>query len=137
MVPNRLALNELVSDLNVEDACIIVEGKRDVAALASLGIPRERIVATAQKRYCDLEGCIGDGHKKLIPLFDNDRTGERRMDSFKRYFSGTGYRIDESFYKRVRDAGLVCVEDIEDVLNAGPSRKQFSVLYDRDALKVR
>ncbi len=116
MVPNKLALERIIEDLAADEGCIIVEGKRDASALVSLGIAKERVVTTAQTRYCDLEPKIPNGYKKLIPIFDNDRTGANRLASFLAYFYANGLPIDASYFKRVRGSGLVCLEDIDNLL---------------------
>ncbi len=116
MVPNYAALRALLHDLGGErEARILVEGKRDIAALSGLGIPKERIVQTAQMNYSQLEKTLPK-ETKLIPLFDNDRTGLLRLKRFIGYFSANGFSIDYSYSARCRTAGLTCLEDIGDLL---------------------
>ncbi len=117
MIPNVAALEDIIKDLCQEDACIIVEGKRDVSALAYLGIPKGRILEAAQITYSTLEGRIRQKeYQKLVPLFDNDRTGEDRMAGFMSYFSGGDMTIDESYSRRTKRAGLACIEELDNIL---------------------
>ncbi len=116
MIPNKAALENVITDLSSDDGCIIVEGKRDISALVALGIAKDRILQTAQIRYCDLEAKMRSGYKKLIPLFDNDRTGRNRLSSFMAYFSANGTPIDLSYSSRIKNSGLVCLEDIDNVV---------------------
>ncbi len=116
MIPNRVALESVITDLSADNGCIIVEGKRDINALVALGVDKSRIIQTAQIRYCDLEAKIQPCYKKLIPIFDNDRTGSNRLSSFMAYFSANGVPIDLSYSNRIKNSGLICLEDIDNVL---------------------
>ena len=116
MFPNAAMLESLVNDLSKEDAVIVVEGKRDTDALTRLGIRRDRIIQAAQRSCRDLEARIAGDYTKLIPLFDNDRSGRKRLALFSAYFSSSRMWIDYSYTRRMRSAGLYCVEDADNVL---------------------
>ena len=117
MIPNVAALEDIIKDLSREDAGIIVEGKRDVSALTGLGVSKKMILEAAQVTYSTLESRIRDkGYHKLVPLFDNDRTGEKRLAGFMSYFSGGSITIDGSYSRRTKRAGLACIEEIDDIL---------------------
>lgn len=118
MIPNRKALEMVVADLLQEDdARIVVEGDRDAAALMSCGVPKHSIFKAGQKSYAHAENLITYGIRKVIPLFDNDRTGKNKFSLFMRYFSSVGPQVDQSYSIRVRKAGLVCIEDLDNVLS--------------------
>ena len=96
------------------DCCIIVEGKNDVKALLKAGIPHSRVFQTAQTGYDKLEVTISD-FGTYVPLFDFDRTGKRRLNSFMCYFSGTQHKIDVSYSEKLKSTGIKYIEEINNL----------------------
>ncbi len=111
---HRDSLVSLINDLSNEDsAIIVVEGKRDFKALTSLGIQKERILQCAQHPERELEQFIMTCAKKVIPLFDADRTGRIRAQRFSRYFQGQTL-IDRSYAQRLINLGFTYTEEMDD-----------------------
>ena len=116
MIPNKAALLDIIKALSNEGngTLLVVEGKRDVEAFTRLGLPKINIIKAAHSRYCDLEASLRTA-KKIIPLFDNDRTGQKRLHDFDAYFTGVT-PIDHSYETKIRNAGICCIEDLDDLL---------------------
>lgn len=79
-----IEVRQLVRDLNREDAAVVVEGKRDAAALAALGFdgtPMRFHAYGGFAKFADLAA----RHRRVIILFDYDRKG--------RYMTGRLIRL--------------------------------------------
>lgn len=113
-MPHNDSLLRIIGSLRQEDAIIVVEGKRDYIALTKLGIDDRRIVQCAQRREGDVEPMLMYEHRKVIPLFDNDRTGKIRAMRFYRYFNGE-VNIDDSYSTRFNRLGLIHIEDLSSI----------------------
>ena len=116
MIPNKAALLDIIRELSNEEkgTLFVVEGKRDVEAFMRLGILKTNIIKAAHSRYCDLESALRAA-KKIIPLFDNDKTGQKRLHGFDAYFTGVT-PIDHSYGTKIKSAGVYCIEDLDDIL---------------------
>ena len=93
-------IRDLISGLNSEhESIIVVEGKRDSAALRSLGCSREILEFHS---FCGITRFSDSvsGYDNLIILFDSDRKGRyltrRVMEQLERRV-----RIDLSYKKRI------------------------------------
>ncbi|NOZ76508.1 MAG: toprim domain-containing protein [Euryarchaeota archaeon] len=97
---NHLEYDSLIEELEVlressESAAVIVEGKRDMAALRALGV-RGRIYALNDGRAL-LETCelIAGEYRDVILMVDLDRAGRLLAAKLKRLLSEKGVRINE------------------------------------------
>lgn len=114
---NPRYLERIISDLRKEDAILIVEGNRDTDALTKVGIKKESVIESAQKKNSNIERDIIREEKTVIPLFDNDHSGMARMKRFIEYFTGCGIRIDLSYSRKLKAAGITYIEEIDNALS--------------------
>ncbi len=85
-VPRTLA--EVFETMLDPENAVIVEGKKDRAALLELGVKKENIILTAQKTFPEVyETLRGAPFKKLILMLDNDSEGNSEVRMIKREYS--------------------------------------------------
>ncbi|MFN3813140.1 MAG: toprim domain-containing protein [Aquificaceae bacterium] len=112
-------LHELISDLRKasEGRAVLVEGKRDLKALKSLGV--KNVYTIAGKRLTDLPDLLED-FKEVILLFDLDTHGERINTRVRNILSPQGYILIEEFRERLGYIGILFVEELyEKVRSSG------------------
>ncbi|MDP3742147.1 MAG: hypothetical protein Q8R15_02420 [Candidatus Micrarchaeota archaeon] len=73
-------VEKLIEKLNEGDFILVVEGKRDVAALANIGITAK--IITANGRPEGILKRISSTELKPVVLFDFDETGQERQSRF-------------------------------------------------------
>ena len=98
-----------------EGLLVIVEGKKDVSALRSLGVEGEILCAkTAGKSRLDLLRQIEEaGYKEIILLFDFDRRGKEWTEIVKASLEKTGVKPNLTFWNEVRMLAGREVKDVE------------------------
>ncbi len=84
-----------VDKLRDSTGIILVEGKKDVAALAMLGIHNVHVVK-GRPHYQTVE-FIADQYVDCIILVDLDKEGKKLFAYFRRALSERGVRIDNRF----------------------------------------
>ncbi len=100
--------------LRGSDKLIIVEGVKDVGALARLGIPRERIRRLTKAAFAVAEDIAGQGHKEAIILTDRDTEGKKLYASLKTNLTRNGVRVDCFFREFLfRNSNLSHIEGID------------------------
>lgn len=106
-------LHELIADLNDEadnGAVVIVEGKRDKMALASLGYKGDMFTLNAFKGIHDLAERLED-REKIILLLDMDRKGKYLTTRIMRIMNN----IDLFYKKQIMDitkGRIRCIEEL-------------------------
>lgn len=95
------------------DSVILVEGKRDREALERAGIPSYGILQVSHKTPNEIYSDVMlYNRKKIIPLYDNDRTGESKLQKLGAFFSGMGMNMLD--YRTVlRKRGITYIEEID------------------------
>jgi len=88
-------VEEWVSKLKNSDKLIIVEGKKDKAALEELGI--KNIVILRNAIYKDVENIVNNGDKEIVILTDLDKMGKKLYARLKRDLTERGITIDNYF----------------------------------------
>ncbi len=101
---------------NSNDSVILVEGKRDKEALRKAGIPAYAIVQVSYKDENRIYNEVLLYHRdKVILLYDNDRTGERKTTKLKNFLYGTGLKLLD--YRSSLDKnGIKYIEEIDNRL---------------------
>ena len=107
-IPVPVARTMFVSKLDAEfvqmlqklldsDAAIIVEGKKDKAALEKLGIPGSRITALNQRPIFVVAEAVARDYREVAILTDLDSEGKKLYGSLSTLLQRLGVRVDNSF----------------------------------------
>jgi len=88
-------LTELFHDDNV---VVVVEGKRDRAALQSVGLADENIVTVSSRRLNEIDSMV-DG-KRVVILTDFDSAGLKLMKRINAYLQSANVNVDMESRKR-------------------------------------
>ncbi len=115
--PKQSQLAKILGSLASDDSKILVEGKRDKNALIKGGISRSRIYIAAHMSCNKFDRLMSnDDIKKVVLLFDNDRSGYQRTERFERYFSGYDTEFDVSYMRSLKRSGITYVEELNNLL---------------------
>jgi 5S rRNA maturation endonuclease (ribonuclease M5) len=109
------ALEELISSLmeaSSEGAAIIVEGRRDEAALRALGIHGPVIMASRRPALCLAEDAARC-YTAIILLTDWDEKGEEMALNIARHLQGAGLRPDLEIRFRLKKLVRKEIKDVE------------------------
>ncbi len=102
---------------NTYDSVILVEGKRDKEALEKVGISPKDIIEISYKNQNQIYREIALYNKNnIIPLYDNDRTGENKLKRLVNFMGGLNINILLSYRDRLRKTGITYTEEIDDRL---------------------
>lgn len=96
-----------------ENSLILVEGKKDMAALKSLGIKAEIFQVKGRnfsKLVCELQE--KGKHKKVVIMPDFDREGEEKYQQWSKALRGI-VNVDYLTWKKLRELVARNVKDIE------------------------
>jgi 5S rRNA maturation endonuclease (ribonuclease M5) len=114
-------LLSFVSMLNEESekgSVIVVEGKRDASALASVGFRGNLTVFSRFKGVADFVDHHCTIGKKIILLLDMDRTGKHLTSKLLKQFNGNNVNL---FYKSaLARIGYGKIRHVEDLVAYGP-----------------
>ncbi len=116
---SRKKLLRIIDEIreNAIDSAILVEGKRDEAALKSVGIPAYSIIKASYKDNNRIYNELMLYHKnKIILLYDNDRTGISKFSKLKGFLAGLGVQMLD-YRKALKEAGITYIEEIDNRLN--------------------
>jgi len=94
-----LAVDDLdgwISAVNKSDSLIIVEGKRDHAALISIGVKNEIVELSKTALFKVIES-VSDRGKKTIILTDLDSEGKKLYSTLKSGLLERGVTVDRFF----------------------------------------
>ena len=106
----RKTVDELI-ELN-KTTPVIVEGKKDVESLRSLGIIREIINFNSGKSIVETCESIAEKYGSVIILTDWDRKGGTLARELKRCLQSVGVRVNTDIRARL---AMLCKKDIKDV----------------------
>ncbi len=87
-------MEEELDKLKESGKLIIVEGKKDIKALASLGITN---TIEIKGNLAVFAGDIAKEHRDIILLTDLDPTGRKLYSRLNHYLSQLGVRVDNEF----------------------------------------
>ncbi|MFH0922511.1 MAG: toprim domain-containing protein [Candidatus Micrarchaeota archaeon] len=97
----------------LEKSVVIVEGKKDEAALREVGFAGVVLTANGSVERFVAKACRIAGSKQIALLFDYDVEGRRKTRFFKERFELEGIRADDLLWKKLRVAlGLRVVEEL-------------------------
>ena len=98
--------------LKESDKLIIVEGKKDEAALIKIGILEERIVRITKPAYAIAED-LAPLKREVIILTDRDTEGKKLYGELKRNLSRNGVKVDTYFREfMLKSSNLSHIEGI-------------------------
>ena len=101
---------------NSDDSVILVEGKRDKEALKKVGIPGYAILQVSYKDENKIYNEVLLSHRdKVILLYDNDRTGERKTARLKNFLYGMGLKLLD-YRSTLNKNGITYIEEIDNRL---------------------
>ena len=109
------ALEELIASLiqaSEDGAAVIVEGRRDLQALRSLGLSGPVIMAS---RHCalDLAEEMAKKYSQVILLTDWDGKGDEMCQTIGRYLRSLGIRPDGLIRSRLKKLVKKEIKDVE------------------------
>ena len=93
-------VKELLEKIKAEESLIIVEGKKDEAALKSLSINGEFFLLSSQRisLYESAEK-IASKHKRVLLFLDLDREGRKLAKIIRDYLNQFGVKVDTGLAK--------------------------------------
>ncbi len=109
------ALEELMAALleaSQDGAAIIVEGRRDLLSLRSLGMPGPVIMAS-RRPALDLAEDAARSFSKIILLTDWDEKGEEMARNIERHLRSAGSRPDGEIRSRLKKLVKKEIKDVE------------------------
>lgn len=114
----------LLDELKEERAPLIVEGKKDTRALATIGITNV-IELNKGKNLADFAHSVDE--KEVIILTDYDRTGGKLKKELKELFLSQNTRVNTEYRRQLRYlTGVKYIENLDKVLNT--LKREASVL---------
>lgn len=123
-------LKDLIMDSNSGTA-IIVEGKKDEAALRSLGTQGKiRCIHNSGYRLFEFAEQIAP-YKQVILLTDFDHQGEKTLKEMRRYLEAKRCKVDVTYWNRMKLLFRRLTKDIES-LDSVISRLQLEGLIPSD-----
>jgi len=114
----KRGLEQVINSIKEDshDSVILVEGKRDKEALRKAGISDYAIL---QVSYKDENKIYNElllyNRDKVIVLYDNDRTGERKTAKLKNFLYGMGLKILD-YRSTLNKNGITYIEEIDNRL---------------------
>ncbi len=112
------ALEELIAsliDASCQGAAVIVEGRRDLQALRSLGLPGPVIMAS-RRPALELAEDAARNYSQIILLTDWDRKGDEMCKTIDLHLRSVGSRPDKEIRSRL---GKLVKKEIKDVESLG------------------
>ena len=94
---SAVKFKQLIQRMLDSDAAMIVEGKKDKAALEKLGIPGSRIIALDQRPIFVVAEEVAAHYKEVAILTDLDSEGKKLYGSLSTLLQRLGVRVDNSF----------------------------------------
>jgi 2,5-diamino-6-(ribosylamino)-4(3H)-pyrimidinone 5'-phosphate reductase len=96
---------------------IVVEGKKDIGTLRSLGVDGKIITAKSGKRLLDVVSEVEEsGAREIILLADFDRRGRELTSRLKKHLEAAKIAANTSFW---RDLSSLVGKDVKDVEGLG------------------
>lgn len=122
------ALEELISELieaSSQGAAVIVEGRRDLLALRSLGLSGPVIMAS-HRIALDLAEEAARSYSHIILLTDWDRKGDEMCRTIERHLRHAGSRPDGEIRSKLKK---LVKKEIKDVESLGRYAQKMRDLY--------
>jgi len=113
-----LSFIRMLNEESEKGSVIVVEGKRDANALASVGFRGNLTVFSHFKGVADFVDHHCTIGKKIILLLDMDRTGKHLTSKLLKHFNGNNVNL---FYKSaLARIGYGKIRHVEDLVAYGP-----------------
>lgn len=111
-------IKEKIEEINQSEKKIIVEGKKDRAALENLGIKKQNIIELSKKPIFKVIEDIQKTGKECIILTDFDKKGKELFGKLNSGLSRLGVKIDNSFREFLqKNTKLSHVEGLDSYLD--------------------
>ena len=124
------ALEELIASLleaSYQGAAVIVEGRRDLQALRSLGLPGPVIMAS-RRRALDLAEDAARSYREIILLTDWDGKGDEMCRTIERHLISVGSKPDKEIRSRLKKLVKKEIKDVESLSRyAERMREQYGI----------
>ncbi len=106
------SIEDFIKELIEESKCkpVVVEGKKDKAALEKLGI--HNIHTLSQKPLFSFVEEIAESYKSVILLLDNDKEGKKIFKKLLQEFSHKGLQINKRFQSATKRLKISHIEGI-------------------------
>ena len=99
-------IKALLEKIKAEDSLIIVEGKKDRAALEGLGIEGDFFLLSSQRTsFYESAEKIASKYDKVLLFLDLDKEGRKLSNTIKKYLGELGVKVDSSLGKRLLRLG--------------------------------
>ena len=108
-------LLKIRSEAEAEGAIIMVEGKKDIAALSALGFQGEIRPLNRGHPVLEVAEELARKKKKVIILFDWDRTGRALSSKLASYLKGLDANYDLELRRELSLAVRARVKDVEGI----------------------
>ena len=111
-------LKVIIEKINKEGIVVIVEGKKDKAALLKMGLKKVKVIKGPLYKFCeDL------AEKEVCILTDFDKEGKKLYARIKSLLQANGVKIYDkariAFMRFMRNKGLVHIEGIKNEIEGG------------------
>lgn len=109
------ALEELIAsllDASCQGAAVIVEGRRDLISLRTLGLSGPVIMAS-RRSALDLAEDAARNYSQIILLTDWDRKGDEMCRTIERHLRSAGSRPDRLIRSRLKKLVKKEIKDVE------------------------
>jgi len=109
------ALEELIAsllDASCQGAAVIVEGRRDLIALRTLGLSGPVIMAS-RRSALDLAEDAARNYSQIILLTDWDQKGDEMCRTIERHLRSAGSRPDRLIRSRLKKLVKKEIKDVE------------------------
>jgi 5S rRNA maturation endonuclease (ribonuclease M5) len=121
------ALEELIGNLldaSGQGAAVIVEGRRDLLALRSLGLSGPVILAS-RRPALDLAEDAARNYSEIILLTDWDRKGDEMCQTIERHLRSVGRRPDGLIRSRLKKLVKKEIKDVESLSGYAERMRQL------------
>jgi 5S rRNA maturation endonuclease (ribonuclease M5) len=113
----KLLILELRRFLSVHPGWVVlVEGKRDITALESLGVAP--VVGMSGRSFHDIAENLADSYAGVVLITDLDEEGSRMSRKLSKLLRIYGLKVDLSFRERLKALKVRYVEEIPHTLGA-------------------
>jgi 5S rRNA maturation endonuclease (ribonuclease M5) len=106
-----LTIEDLIQEIIRSEKVVIVEGKKDVARLKTLGV--SKIVSLSRMPLCTFCEKIAKNHDEVIILMDNDPEGKKLYSRLKLELGNLGIKINPKYQKNLALLKISHVEGLK------------------------
>lgn len=105
-----LTIEDLIQEIIRKDKVVIVEGKKDIARLKTLGV--SKVVSLSRMPLCTFCEKTAENHNEVILLMDNDVQGKKLYSRLKLELGNLGVKFNPKYQKELAKLKISHVEGI-------------------------